>query len=321
MRGYRHAWQPSTVERPIHWSRHPASFVRMRNKVILAVLGAALGWGLAGVGTRAAYELGANTVTVLGIRTAVAAVALGAFVAATRRWPTSLAWRHGTVIGVLRIGVAPLLFMGSLNFISAGVEGLVITLVPATTAILAAFLINERITRHQVIGLGIGLIGTTLIAVSGESGLGAEGNVVAGFLLAAAGVIVGSLSGVVQRKYAPLHDTVELALPMFVAGLGTAAIASLFFSFDPPAASSHSLWLLLIVLGLGSTLLPFGLTLYASKHASATVVATTGYVAPLVAVVGGAALLDEQITTVIAVGAVLAMVGVALVGGVRRTPT
>lgn len=293
----------------------------MRNKVILAVLGAAVGWGLAGVGTRAAYELGANTVTVLGVRTAVAAVALGAFVAATRRWPSPLAWRHGSLIGVLRIGIAPLLFMGSLNFISAGVEGLVITLVPATTAILAALVIKERITRYQVIGLGVGLIGTTLIAVSGESGLGAEGNVGAGFLLAGAGVLVGSMSGVVQRKYAPLHDTVELALPMFVSGLGVAAIASILLAFDPPATSAHGLWLLLVVLGLGSTLLPFGLTLYASKHASATVVATTGYLAPLVAVVGGAALLGEQITAVIAVGAVLAMVGVALVGGIRRTPT
>jgi drug/metabolite transporter (DMT)-like permease len=293
----------------------------MRNKVILAVLGAAVGWGLAGVGTRAAYELGANTVTVLGVRTAVATVALGAFVAATRRWPSLLAWRHGSLIGVLRIGIAPLLFMGSLNFISAGVEGLVITLVPATTAILAALVIKERITRYQVIGLGVGLIGTTLIAVSGESGLGAEGNVGAGFLLAGAGVLVGSMSGVVQRKYAPLHDTVELALPMFVSGLGVAAIASILLAFDPPTTSEHGLWLLLVVLGLGSTLLPFGLTLYASKHASATVVATTGYLAPLVAVVGGAALLGEQITAVIAVGAVLAMVGVALVGGIRRTPT
>jgi drug/metabolite transporter (DMT)-like permease len=129
------------------------------------------------------------------------------------------------------------------------------------------------------------------------------------------------MSGVVQRKYAPLHDTVELALPMFVSGLGVAAIASILLAFDPPATSAHGLWLLLVVLGLGSTLLPFGLTLYASKHASATVVATTGYLAPLVAVVGGAALLGEQITAVIAVGAVLAMVGVALVGGIRRTPT
>jgi drug/metabolite transporter (DMT)-like permease len=293
----------------------------MRNKVVPAVLGAALGWGLAGVGTRAAYELGATTITVLTARTVFATAALALFVAATRRWPTGPAWKDGSVIGVLRIGVAPLLFMGSLNFISAGVEGLIITLVPATTAIMAAGMIGERITRGQVLGLVVGLIGTTIIAVSGESGLGAEGNVVLGFLLAGGGVVFGSLSGVLQRKYAPHHDTVELALPMFVAGLLIATLGTLVLPFDPVSTWDAKLWALLLVLGLGSTLLPFGLTLYASKHASATVVATTGYLAPLVGVVGGAIILDEEITTVILIGAFLAMVGVALVGGVRRTPT
>ena len=44
----------------------------MRNRVIIAVLAAALGWGLAGVGTRAPYELGAKTTTILAVSTAVA---------------------------------------------------------------------------------------------------------------------------------------------------------------------------------------------------------------------------------------------------------
>lgn len=293
----------------------------MRSRVISAVLAASLGWGLAGVGTRAAYDLGATTLTVLTIRTVVATAALLAYAALTRVRPSGEAWRHGASIGMLRIGLAPLLFMGSLNYISAGVEGLVITLVPATTAVMAALLIGERVTRVQIVGLGIGLAGTMLIAIAGDSGLGADGNVAAGFTLAGAGVLVGSLSGVLQRKYAPRHDTADLAVPMFVAGLALALIAGLIVGFDDLGSFDASLWWLLVVLGLGSTLLPFGATLYASKHASATIVAITGYIAPLVGVVGGVVLLDEELTAVIVVGAALATVGVGLVGGVRRTPT
>lgn len=293
----------------------------MRSRVISAVLAASLGWGLAGVGTRAAYDLGATTLTVLSIRTVVATAALLAYAALTRVRPSGEAWRHGASIGMLRIGLAPLLFMGSLNYISAGVEGLVITLVPATTAVMAALLIGERVTRVQIVGLGIGLAGTMLIAIAGDSGLGADGNVAAGFTLAGAGVLVGSLSGVLQRKYAPRHDTADLAVPMFVAGLALALIAGLIVGFDDLGSFDASLWWLLVILGLGSTLLPFGATLYASKHASATIVAITGYIAPLVGVVGGVVLLDEELTAVIVVGAALATVGVGLVGGVRRTPT
>ena len=293
----------------------------VRSRVLLAVLAASLGWGLAGVGTRAAYEAGATTLTVLAIRTAIATAALVAFVFATRVRPSALAWRHGAAIGVLRIGVAPLLFMASLNYISAGIEGVVITLVPATTAIMAAILIDERVSRRQVLGLLIGLAGTALIAASGESGLGDEGDVVTGFLLAGAGVIVGSFTGVLQRKYAPRHDTADLALPMFLAGLAVSTTVGLVIGFDDVGSYDTNLWVLLIVLAFGSTLLPFGATLYASKLASATVVSVTAYLAPLVAVVGGVLLLDEQLTPVILGGSALALVGVALVGGPRRTQT
>jgi drug/metabolite transporter (DMT)-like permease len=293
----------------------------MRNRVILAVLAASAGWGLAGVGTRAAYGLGATTVTLLAIRTGVATLALVAAVIVLRIRPTRLAWAHGALIGVLRIGITPLLFMLSLNYISAGVEGLVITLVPAVTAVLAAVFISETINRNQIIGLVIGLSGTTLIAVSGDSGLGAEGDIVAGFSLALGGVLVGSSTGVMQRHYAPRHDTMELALPMFASGTAVAVVIGILTGFDEVSAYTAELWVLIVVLGLGATLLPFALTLFASKHASATVVSMVGYLAPLVAVVAGIVILDEQLTPMIIAGGALAVVGVALVGGARRTQT
>lgn len=293
----------------------------MRNKVILAILAASTGWGLAGVGTRAAYGLGATTLTVLVVRTLIASLALLVYVLGSRSPPSREAWKHGALIGAARTGLTPLLFMASLNYISAGVEGLVITLVPATTALMAALFIGERVTSRQIIGLVIGLAGTTLIVIAGDSGLGDEGNVIAGFLLAGGGVLVGSFSGVLQRKYAPLHDTAPLALPMFVTGLAISLVAGTLLGFDDVGAFGANLWVLLTVLALGSTLLPFGATLYASKHASATIVAVTAYLAPLVAIVGGAVLLDEEITSAILVGAVITLVGVALVGRGRRTTT
>jgi len=293
----------------------------MRNKVILAVLAASAGWGLAGVGTRAAYGLGSTTVTLLSIRTGIATIALAVALIVMRVRPTKLAWTHGSLIGVLRIGITPLLFMLSLNYISAGVEGLVITLIPATTAVLAAVFISETINRNQIIGLLAGLAGTTLIAVAGDSGLGAEGNIVAGFSLALGGVLVGSATGVMQRHYAPRHDTMELALPMFASGTGVAVVIGVIVGLDDFGTYTRELWLLVVILGLGATLLPFSLTLFASKHASATLVSMVGYLAPLVAVVAGAILLGEQITPMIAIGGALAVVGIGLVGGARRTQT
>jgi drug/metabolite transporter (DMT)-like permease len=290
----------------------------MRARVVVALLAASFGWGLAGVGTRTAYLDGATTMLVFLARTIVATIAVVLFVVAVHRGTTAAAWKHGALIGIPRIGLAPLFFMASLQYISAGIESLVITLIPATTASLAALFIGERLRRPQIAGLALGLAGTLLIILSGESGIGAGGNALAGGALALGGVVFGSASGVLARWFAPHHGTATLALPMFVSGALVAVAAAWFVGVGETGDLDSSTWVLLVALGLGSTLLPFVGTLFASKHTTAAVVALTGYLAPLVGVIGGVILLDERLTPVIVAGGALTLAGVALVGRGRR---
>lgn len=291
----------------------------MRLRVAAALLAASLGWGLAGVGTRAAYLDGAGTLLVFGARTLVATAAVVIFALAVRRRTSIAAWRRGAMIGIPRVGLAPLMFMASLQYISAGIEALVITLIPATTASLAALFLHERLRRPQVAGLALGLAGTFVIVLSGESGLSDGGNAILGGTLALAGVAFGSVSGVLARRYAPHHGTAALALPMFVSGAAVAVVAVGFVGLGDPSEVDASTWALLVALGLGSTLLPFVATLFASKHTSAAVVALTGYVAPLVGVIGGIVLLDERLTPVILLGGALTLAGVGLMSRGRST--
>ena len=180
-------------------------------------------------------------------------------------------------------------------------------------------MLEERLDRYQVLGLVLGLAGTLLIISAGESGIGGgEGNVVVGGLLAMAGVLAAAISGVASRRYAPRHRTAELAMPMFISGTVVAVVAGLLLQDISFQGLSTKSWALMIALGLGSTLLPFFMTLYASKHTTAARVALTGYLAPIVGVIAGWLLLDEVITLAIIAGAALALAGVALVGRGRR---
>jgi len=291
-------------------------------RVLAALLAASLGWGLAGVGTRAAFSEGASTFTVVVVRTGIATVAIVAFALIKGRKISRRAWRDGALIGIPRIGLAPIFFIASLNYISAGVEGLVITLIPVVTAALAHLILRERLRPIQMVGLLLGLAGTTIIIVSGESGIAdGSGNTVIGGGLALAGVAFGSLSGILARRYSPRHDTAILSVPMFVSGAAVAVVGGLLVQDIELPGLTFNAWQILILLALGSTLLPFVATLYASAHTTAAKVALTGYLAPLVGVVGGAVILDEVITTAIVVGGSLAVAGVVLVGrGGRRTP-
>jgi drug/metabolite transporter (DMT)-like permease len=283
--------------------------------VIAAILASALGWGFAGVGVRVAFENGASTFTIVDVRLVTAALAVVVFVVLQGRGTSAQLWRHGAIIGIPRIGLAPVLFIASLRYISAGVEGLIITLIPVFTAVIAWIALRESLHRVQIWGFTLGLLGAALIIAAGESGIaGGEGDVVLGGLLALGGVVCGSSSGVLARKYAPLHDTADLAMPMFVSGVTLAVVLS--FLLGPPDLGELDvpLWLLLIGLGLGSTLLPFVGTLYASRFTTAARVAIVGYVAPVVSVVAGVLLLDEVLTVGIVAGGVLALTGAILVG-------
>ena len=67
----------------------------MRNRVIAALLAASLGWGFAAVGTRAAFGLGASTLTVLTTRTLIALAVLVVWTLVAGKRPDSAAWRDG----------------------------------------------------------------------------------------------------------------------------------------------------------------------------------------------------------------------------------
>lgn len=290
----------------------------MHSRSVAALGAASLGWGLAGVGVRALFIGGTTTFTVVVFRVLFAALAVVVYGLAVRTTIDTQAWWRGSAIGLLRIGLAPMLFIGSLNYISAGFESLVITLVPIVTAVLARAFLAETLRGSQVLGLMLGVTGTLIIVASGDSGLAEGGNALAGAGLAFGGVVSGSLSGVISRRFAPMHTTAELAIPMFLSGLIVVAVVGLGVGGVQPATVPTGLWPLLVALGLGSTLLPFVATLYATKHVSATTVALTGYLAPLVGVVGGVVLLGELVTPAIAVGGLLILAGVVVVGTPRR---
>lgn len=285
----------------------------MPPRVVSAIVASAAGWGLAGVGTRALFSWGATTFTVIVVRTAVATAALIVFALLSGRRVTKEAWIHGSMIGAARVGLAAIFFIASLQYISAGVEALIITLVPMVTAVLAWVILGERMRPAQTVGLLLGLAGTGLIIASGETGISdGSGNAVTGASLALVGVLFGSTSGVLSRRFSPRHETVSLGVPMFVSGFAMVLIAGAFLRDIEPASVPAGGWLILIALGFGSTLLPFLGTLYASRYTSAARVALVAYLAPLISVLAGWLILDEVISGAIVVGGALTLTGVAL---------
>jgi drug/metabolite transporter (DMT)-like permease len=285
----------------------------MRLRYWLLLIVAALGWGIGGVITRAAFDQGVDPVEFSAYRSAVAVIAmLGYLLAAHRPIPTDReAWRAGMVIGTVNLAAPFLLLTLAVVYASAGFVGLLVANLPIATALWAHFLGDERLKGATILGLSVSFAGMLLLLASGDSGLDEGGNAALAIGLTLLGLAMASYGILYAKRALASIDSFRLALPQFAIG-SALLIALLPFTDGLPAEVTANGWLLIISAGVLSTALPFLAFYRAMKHVTATQAALTGYLIPIVAIVLGALLLDERVTPAMLAGGALILAGVVL---------
>lgn len=286
----------------------------MRARVWLAMLIASLGWGTAGIATRALYRQGIGPYTVFTLRTAVVALVVLALMVGRRR--LRLGWRWwalAAVIGLANYTVSTLLFTLGIQYASAGFSGVLGATIPAATAFFAHYMLaDEPLSLPKAAGLALAVGGVAALSVTGQSGLLEGGRPGPAVALTLAAVVIAAFGGVWARRYAPARPVLDLAGPQFA--LGAVALLPVMFALEgPPTGISATDWGLLLYLALVATVLPWLLYFWMLQRVSATTASLPTYLVTVIALVGGALLLDERVTPMIGVGAVLILAGVVLI--------
>jgi drug/metabolite transporter (DMT)-like permease len=234
------------------------------------------------------------------------------------RWPSSSAqWAHVVVAGLLMHAAN----LGGSHYaqylgMSAGVAALVLSVQPLATAIIAAWLLHERLRPGQWLGVLVGLAGVALVVwhkvdVRALS-LGALGCV----LFALAAITVGTLY---QRAFCPTVDLRAAALVQF--GATVATLLPLAFAVEGFAVQPT--WALLGAIGflvVFSSILAVNALHTLMRRGEATRVTSLLYLTPIIAV-----LLEWLLFAVVpggltALGVAVACAGVALVAWRPRRP-
>jgi drug/metabolite transporter (DMT)-like permease len=284
-----------------------------RARIWTALLAASLGWGIAGVATRAAFGEGMGPYAIVTFRTALAFVIVISFMAATGRpMPSRRAWRLGLTLGVINMAIPYVLMTLAVQYASAGFVGLLIANIPLATAVWAHLLLpDERLHRGRVIGLAVSLAGVIVLMASGDSGIGDAGRPLLAVGLALAAMAAAGFAGVFGRRHARYHGAFELAATQF--GVAAVVQAVLLVAFEGwPREATAAGWGLVAILGACSTVVPFVLFYWLLQRIPATTASLAGYIVPIIGLVGGAVLLDERITPAILVGGALVLAGVIL---------
>jgi drug/metabolite transporter (DMT)-like permease len=279
---------------------------RVDTLALVAGLVTVMLWGSAFVGIRAAGVAFAPGSLALG-RLIVSSLLLGA-VALVRREPLP---KRRDLLSIAAYGVMWLaIYSISLNaaerIVDAGTAALLINTGPLLIAVLAGTFLHEGFPRGLFGGLAVAFVGSLMIGfATSQSGTGAA----LGILLLGVAVLSYSVAVIVQKSVSSRVSSFQITW----LGVSAATIACLPFmgtlAVDVTHANLAAIgWV--IYLGAFPTALGFATWAFALQRTSAGRMASLTYVAPVVAVVLGWALLGEKPSWLALAGGALCLTGV-----------
>jgi drug/metabolite transporter (DMT)-like permease len=200
------------------------------------------------------------------------------------------------------------------QYIPSGLAALIYTSIPLFTILVnLAAKSEERINKHIASGVLLGLAGIMLVFKDNLEYL-ADRQSSMGIWVALGSCVSWCLAGLYVKKHPGRTDPFfNAAIQMTAGGLGLFTLSAMAEDWGSlPPVSLKSL-LALIYLILFGSILTFGAYLYAMSKLPAGLVSIYAYVNPLVALILGALVLDEQVTWLTALAFMVTMGGVFMV--------
>ena len=201
----------------------------------------------------------------------------------------------------------------ALTYTSVSNVGIIVSISPFVTAILSHwFLKDEKLRAAFFIGFIIAMIGIALISFNGSVILNLDPM---GDLLAVSAAIVWAVYSIITRKISQYgHNVIQVTRRTFVYGLLFMLPALFLFPFEwglQRFADPVNL-LNILFLGLGASAMCFVSWNLAVKILGAVKVSAYIYLIPTVAIVTAMMVLNEAITWMVVLGAILTLSGLVI---------
>ncbi|UXI68957.1 DMT family transporter [Tahibacter amnicola] len=265
------------------------------------------------------YRHGVDAVLVLTLRMVLAAPFFAAVAAWQFRHAPPLTRRDYALIGVLGLMgyyLSSFLDFLGLQYISAGLERLILFLTPSIVLLIAATVMRRRIERHQWLALVVAYLGIVLVFVQ-DLRLGGDGVWLGGALVFGSAVAYAIYLTGTGELVSRVGSTRLVAYAMCVS---TGACVAQFLVLRPieALAVSCEVYGLSLLNAVFCTVLPVFLTMAAVARVGAPAVSQTGMIGPVSTVFLGALILDEPVTGLQLAGSALVMGGMYLLSRGRR---
>lgn len=286
---------------------------------LLLAVGAALGFSTKAIFVKLAYGHGVDAITLLMLRMAFA---LPFFIVVAyieeRKATTPLGLKNIiflTLLGLIGYYLSSLLDFLGLQYISAGLERLILFIYPTMVVMLSALFIGKSISKQAVIALVVSYAGIALAMVHDVQFSG--GDVLLGSILVFASTLTYSTflvgSGVLIPKIGAKRFTAYAMIVSCVAVfIQFAAVRDLSDIAQPMAVYGYGL-----SMALFSTVFPSFLLAAAIYRIGASQTSIVGSLGPVATIAMAAVLLEEPVSLMQMIGA-LCVIGSIFILGVKK---
>jgi drug/metabolite transporter (DMT)-like permease len=289
----------------------------MRPRDVIELLLLSLLWGGAYLFTRAAVPA-FGPAPLVSMRLGIAALILLPIVALRGGWPQLRANPRALFMVGVPFTALPFMLMtwGALH-ITAGLSAVLNATAPMFAALVAHFVLKERLGAWRAGGLLLGFCGVLVLMSSGNVSLKTAEGPLAVLAVLGTAMIWSVGANYTRRKMVGIDAMVTTAGSLAAASLFLAPLAWATWPSTPPTARA---WAEMAFLGLFSSGLGMWMYFRLLRRIGAVRAMSVTFLSPLVAMVSGAWYLGEALTLQILAGCAVVLLGTALSLGLIRRP-
>lgn len=212
-------------------------------------------------------------------------------------------------------------FYGVKQGMSAGITALICSLQPVLVSVSSAYFFGEKLSRRKWVGLSLGLVGLILVIAPRLGNTSPESLPRDGVVAVFIALLGGTVGTILQKKFGAeievLSGTAWQYGATFLLMLALALIFEGGQSVEWNVSFVASLLWLIVALSIGAILILY----YLLARSSAAAVSSLYYLVPAVTAIEAYFLFGETISLVTAIGALITILGVALVLRERKSAT
>jgi len=217
--------------------------------------------------------------------------------------------RLGVFLGFFHIVLPYTLVYYGEQHIASGLASVIYAILPLIVAVLARFMLGNRLTPRKLAGIAAGISGVAVI-FSDSLSIGREQALAT--LAVLGSVTAASVGSVATKKWSHADHPVASLLIPFATATVFSTLMALVAERVNPFTFNLTTWGSIVYLAAVGSVSAFSLFFYVVQRVDITIVSYQTFIIPILAVLLGRVVLDEHVSPRVGVGAAMILVGIAL---------